>query len=220
MGVLSGCFSEAKSGYKAGPQPVGLNILALGDSYTIGTSVSAADRWPVLLQQRLIADGESVRAPEIIARNGWTTANLQAGLAGGSKRDRYDWVTLMIGVNNQFQGRSLDEFRQQLAKLIERSVVLAGGKPARVIVLSIPDWGVSDYGRAAGAKAISRDIARFNSVVKQQAAMSNVAFVDVGPFVEKARNDKSYLASDRLHFSRKMHALWAGQVFNMIKSSQ
>jgi len=182
-------------------------ILALGDSYTIGTSVTYAERWPVLLAEHLQAQGIATQPPTIVARNGWTTGNLLAALDAKPVETDYDWVTLMIGVNNQFQGRSLAEYEQQLTALLSKAIDYAGKRPERVMVVSIPDWSASRFGRAAAAQ-VSPDIARFNHVL--QAAVERVAahFVNISGVVERARTDETYLASDGLHFSAKMHRLW------------
>lgn len=196
-----------------------VRILALGDSYTIGTSVAYAERWPVLLSNTLTANGLRVEAPVFVARNGWTTGNLLAALATQPLPENYTWVTLLIGVNNQFQGRPLAEYEQHLTTLLPRAIAHAGGDANKVVVLSIPDWRVSRFGRDAPPR-VSVEIRRFNRVLQQQAASFGVQFVDITQVVELARDDDSYLARDGLHFSAKMHQLWADKVADVIVSEQ
>ena len=135
--------------------PHGLRYLALGDSYTIGEGVADSERWPVQLARALRADGLGVDDPQIIATTGWTTDELQAAIDRAAPTPGFDLVTLLIGVNNQYRGRPLDEYLRQFQGLLEHAIALAGGRARRVVVLSIPDWGVTPFAVASG-----RDVAQ------------------------------------------------------------
>lgn len=198
---------SAASAYAAEP----LRILALGDSYTIGTSVSAAERWPNLLATELRQQGLSVAEPQIIARNGWTVGNLSSSVRRHQFEKPYDYVSLMIGVNDQYQGRSLAQFPSGLTQLVQQAIRLAGNQPERVLMLSIPDWSVSPFGRDIAAQ-VSPAIKSFNGVSALVAGHAQVQWVDISDLVERARNSERYIADDGLHFSVHMHQLWAERV--------
>ncbi|MCA0269793.1 MAG: SGNH/GDSL hydrolase family protein [Bacteroidetes bacterium] len=194
------------------PDSTALRVLALGDSYTIGESVSEAERWPVVLAQRLRTDGLNVASPEIVARTGWTTDELDAAIDAANPQGPFDLVTLLIGVNNQYRGRSVDEYRGQFRGLLSRAVGFAGGQAGRVVVVSIPDWGVTPFGAQdrRGPEQIGREVDAFNAVAKEEAAARGVAFVDItGTSRTTARQ---MVASDGLHPSGAQYALWAEAV--------
>jgi len=138
-----------------------MRFLALGDSYTIGESVAASERWPVQLARLLREQQITIDDPTIIARTGWTTAELSAGIDRAKPQGVYDLVSLLIGVNNQYRGRSEEEYRREFVSLLQRAIGFADQRPARVLVLSIPDWGVTPFAggrdRAAIGVAIDRD---------------------------------------------------------------
>lgn len=188
-----------------------MRFLALGDSYTIGESVDPAERWPVQLADRLRAEGLAVAEPEIIARTGWTTDELSVAIDAADPQGPYDLVSLLIGVNNQYRGRPVDEYRDQFAALLERAVGLAGGRPGRVLVLSIPDWGVMPYIGATGRDpaAVAAEIDRFNAVNQAAAEVRGARYVDVTPLSRRAAQDGALVASDFLHPSGVMYAEWA-----------
>ena len=122
-----------------------VRLLALGDSYTIGEGVAPEDRWPMQLAALLRTHGLHVAEPKIIARTGWTTDELAAAIANTDVKEHYDLVTVQIGVNNQFRGRSVDEYRAQFGALLARAIGFAGGRASHVIVVSIPDWGQTPF---------------------------------------------------------------------------
>lgn len=187
-----------------------MNYLALGDSYTIGESVAENQRWPVQLTARLRAAGLAVADPQIIARTGWTTGELAARIAQEHITGPFDLVSLLIGVNNQYRGLSLADYRQEFGELLETAVALAGGETGRVVVLSIPDWGVTPFAakmsRDPGQVAVEIDA--FNAANRQEAAARGVAYVDVTPISRQAATDLALLADDGLHPSGKMYAAW------------
>lgn len=191
------------------PDPNARAYLALGDSYTIGESVPEADRWSVQLARLLQARGMEVPLPEIIARTGWTTAELQDAIAKNPLNQRYELVSLLIGVNNQYRGQSRDRYRKELAELLKTSIDLAQGRADRVFVLSIPDWGVTPFGTSRDREKTAREIDAFNAVALEECQKIGVTYIDITPLSRTALGDASLVASDDLHFSGKMYRLWA-----------
>lgn len=189
-----------------------INYLALGDSYTIGESVKISERYPMQLAASLNKMGYDVNEPEIIAKTGWTTDELMTALKNKEVKSDYDMVTLLIGVNNQYRGRALEEFRLQFAELLEMAIKYAAGKPDHVMVLSIPDWSVVPFAKDRKQKKISREIAAFNTVKKEETLKRNVSFTDITPISKKAKENLNYVAGDDLHFSGKMHQLWVDEI--------
>ena len=190
-----------------------VRFLALGDSYTIGEAVAEAERWPVQLAALLRAEGHRLETPEIIATTGWTTDELQAGIAGAAPRGPFALVRLAIGVNNQYRGRPLEEYREQFGQLLAQAIGFAGGAAARVIVLSIPDWGLTPYARQQSRDAglVAAEIDAFNAVAAQACAAAGVAFIDITPESRRQAPDPAMLADDGLHPSGSMYASWARQ---------
>jgi len=186
-----------------------MRFLALGDSYTIGESVDPTERWPVQLAALLRGQGIGIEEPIIIARTGWTTDELSAGIDTANPAGVYDLVSLLIGVNNQYRGRSLEEYRQEFVMLLERAIAFAGQNPSRVLVLSIPDWGVTPFAARQGRAAIGADIDRFNAINREEAQRLGAHYVDVTPISRRAASDPSLTAGDGLHPSGKMYAEWA-----------
>jgi len=186
-----------------------MRFLALGDSYTIGESVDPTERWPVQLAALLRGQGIGIEEPIIIARTGWTTAELSAGIDMANPAGVHDLVSLLIGVNNQYRGRSLEEYRQEFVMLLERAIAFAGQNPSRVLVLSIPDWGVTPFAARQDRAAIGADIDRFNAINREEAQRLGAHYVDVTPISRRAASDPSLTAGDGLHPSGKMYAEWA-----------
>jgi lysophospholipase L1-like esterase len=185
--------------------------LALGDSYTIGESVPEGDRWPNQLAMLLQADGIQTEVM-IIARTGWTTDELWEGIQAREIRPPYDLVSLLIGVNNQYRGYDLNEYREQFVFLLNQSIEYASGEPRRVIVLSIPDWGVTPYASGRDSKKIAAEIDEFNHVNQEETEKAGAHYVDVTPVSREAVSDEALIASDGLHPSGKMYSSWAEKV--------
>ncbi|MCF0063519.1 SGNH/GDSL hydrolase family protein [Dyadobacter chenwenxiniae] len=217
--LLSGCSNNGEPGnaYNPGSTEQGAKFLGLGDSYTIGQSVTEAERWPVLLVKSLKNAGAQFRSPDIIATTGWTTKDLTFSVDNAKPASDYDLVSLMIGVNNQFQGRSIDEYRSEFRNLLTKSIALASGKADRVFVMSIPDWGSTPYGESDRAN-IAKEIDAFNLVAKDECDKQKVIFIDITPLSRRAASDPSLLARDNLHYSGKMHQLWVDAVLPLIKA--
>jgi lysophospholipase L1-like esterase len=184
-------------------------FLALGDSYTVGESVAYAERWPVQLVRLLKASSLDVEGPEIIATTGWTTDELAEGIRRARTHPPYDLVTLLIGVNNQYRGRPLGEYREQFRELLATAISFAGGEPARVVVLSIPDWGATPFAEGRDRDQISAEIDAFNAVNHEEATAAGVAYVDVTPISRQAPSNPSLIAADGLHPSGAMYREWA-----------
>ena len=191
-----------------------IRYLALGDSYTIGESVPENERWPNQLASLIELSpqfGESGRGVNvtIIARTGWTTDELWEGIQARGVNPSYDLVSLLIGVNNQYRGLDIEEYRTQFVFLLDKSIEYAGGDAHRVIVLSIPDWGVTPFAAGRDLGQIAAEIDRFNVVNREETERAGAQYVDVTPVSREAVNDPSLIAGDGLHPSGKMYAAWA-----------
>ena len=183
-------------------------FLALGDSYTIGESVDPSERWPVQLAAAIRADGVLLDDPTIIAQTGWTTSNLLAQIEASKPQGPFDLVTLLIGVNNQYQGKEIESYREEFGKLLDISIALAGGDPGRVVVLSIPDWSVTPFAEGRERDRIRSQINQFNLVNQTESLAAGAHYVDITPISRQAAEDSSLLAADNLHPSGKMYAAW------------
>ncbi|HEV7272121.1 SGNH/GDSL hydrolase family protein [Pseudoxanthomonas sp.] len=192
-----------------------LRYLALGDSYTIGEGVDDAGRWPMQLARQLRMEGILVADPRIIATTGWTTDELEAAITAAEPLGEHDFVSLLIGVNNQYRGRSVEEYRTQFAALLWRAVGFARNRPDRVLVLSIPDWGVTPFAAQSGRDLaqIARELDAYNLAAREVCAQRGVAFVDITP-VSRARGaEPAMLAADGLHPSAAMYTEWTRLAF-------
>jgi lysophospholipase L1-like esterase len=184
-------------------------FLALGDSYTIGESVDEKDRWSMQLIDLLKTDFNFTKH-DIIARTGWTTSELTQAIEAQNLTDQYDMVSLLIGVNNQYRGQSLDTYRVELRELLNISTKFAKNDTKKVIVLSIPDWGKSPFAKGQNKSKIASEIDAFNNIAKEECAKANIVFIDITEITRK-NTDASMFASDGLHYSGKMHRLWANE---------
>lgn len=190
-----------------------LRYLALGDSYTIGESVAQQDRWPLLLCEGLrVGFGLDFAPPVIVARTGWTTDELAEGILEAGPEGPFELVTLLIGVNNQYRGRPLEEYRVQFRGLLNTAITLAGGKVGSVIVVSIPDWGVTPFASGRDTVAISEAIDQFNAVNREVATARRVRYVDVTECSRLARTEPTMTADDGLHPSGAMYRLWTESI--------
>lgn len=207
LALLQGCAGSANDiEDDSSSQTIG--YLALGDSYTIGESVDSVQRWPVLLAQALTEAGLPVEEPRVIARTGWTTDELDEGIDDAELDETYGLVSLLIGVNNQYRGRDTEEYRAQLQGLLQRAVGFADGDPGRVLVLSIPDWGVMPFAEGRDRAAIAREIDAFNRIKEREAERMGVHFVDITDISRLAASDPDLVAADGLHPSGTMYRRW------------
>ncbi len=192
-------------------------VLALGDSYTIGESVEASGRWPVQMLHLLKKQGINLGEPQIIAKTGWTTDELQAGIAQATVQDRYEWVTLLIGVNNQYRKRDVESFRKDFQSLLEFAIEKADHRPERVLVLSIPDWGVTPFAEGRDRAEIAQQIDRYNEVKREETERLHAHFIDITDITREARDlPQELLASDGLHPSGAMYLRWAERAAKII----
>lgn len=209
--LLVGCATQRESDSdKVSSGPV--RILALGDSYTIGQSVSPEDRWPVQLAGLLRAEGYAVEEPQIVAQTGWTTGELSAGIDQQDPQGPFELVSLLIGVNNQYRQGDVEVYRAEFRELLERAIRFAGGQADRVVVLSIPDWGVMPFAEGQDRARISSEIDRPNEVNREETERAGARYVDVTPLSRQAAQDPTLIARDGLHPSAKMYAGWADLV--------
>jgi lysophospholipase L1-like esterase len=195
------------------PQKATLSYLALGDSYTIGESVGVEDRYPVQAMRLLNLND----TPDIIATTGWTTGDLLRALAVAKPAAGYQVVSLLIGVNNQYQGRSQTEYGEQFAGLLKAAIDLAGDRPSHVIVLSIPDYSVTPFARQRDTAFIAARIDEFNCINNRIATDYKVNYLDITAESRKAASDPTLIAADGLHFSGKEYGIWAHMMVPVLK---
>ena len=195
-------------------------LLALGDSYTIAQAVPEADRFPVQAVAALNAEGIKFYTPEIIARTGWTTTDLLGGIAATPPaRKSYDIVTLLIGVNNQHQMQSQQQYAIEFTVLLNKAVQYAGNNKKRVIVLSIPDYSVTPYGNTPLKDTIAREIDEFNAINKQLSAKADVNYLDITAFTRLAATNPNLIAADGLHPSAIEYKVWVDALIPVINQA-
>jgi len=215
-------FSCAKKGSDPVQMTNQTNIthsyLALGDSYTIGESVLPSENFPNQTVQLLTQSGYNFKSAEIIAKTGWTTDELQNSINSHTFTSPYDIVTLLIGVNNQYRGRPVDTYKPEFENLLRRAIQFAGGKTDHVIVLSIPDWGVTPFANGRDRAQIAREIDEYNSAKKTISENYKVNFIDITSLTREAANDLSLLAADGLHPSAKEYKRWSEELADKIKA--
>lgn len=181
--------------------------LALGDSYTIGERVEEAQRWPLQLADSLTKSGDTV-STTIIARTGWTTSELQTGIAQAGLTDTFDMVSLLIGVNNQYRGQSLSRYETEFAELLQSAIGFAGGRADKVFVLSIPDYGVTPFAVNRDTVKIREEIDAFNSAHQAICDTMGVRWFDITGISREAREQAVLVAEDGLHPSGEMYRRW------------
>lgn len=192
--------------------------LALGDSYTIGESVLLTESFPYQTVELLRNAGFDFTAPEIIAKTGWTTDELQAAINKHKFLPSYDFVSLLIGVNNQYRGRTVEDYQPEFESLLKQAVSFAGGNANHVMVVSIPDWGATPFAQGRDRNQIAKEIDAYNSANKKIAEKYKVHYVDITPGTREAASDPSLVAGDGLHPSAKDYKRWAEKIAEKIKS--
>lgn len=189
--------------------------LALGDSYTIGESVENSGRFPFQLYTRMLADSIDVAEPLIIAKTGWTTDELMDAIVERNIIDTFDVVTLLIGVNNQYRGRSVEDYRKEFIQLLDTALKFAGGKKENVFVISIPDWGVTPFAEGKDRGQIAKEIDNYNFVKKSEAMNKGIKFIDITDISRV--NDQLLTAADGLHPSTMQYTKWVERIYPEVK---
>jgi len=184
-----------------------IKYLALGDSYTIGESVTEPERWPNQLVDSLAKKGIQLGKPTIIATTGWRTDDLRNAMTKAHLKNEYELVSLLIGVNNQYQGKSSSIYASEFEELLKWAVRLAGGKKHRVFVVSIPDYGFTPFGKPK-QEVISKAIDEFNEINAQIAYKYGIRYFNITDISRDGLSDPTLVAADGLHPSGKMYAYW------------
>ena len=196
--------------------------LALGDSYTIGQSVPPPDNFPNQVASMMKNDTANFQSVRIIAKTGWTTDELETGIITANTTDplrsSYDFVSLLIGVNNQYRGRSVTNYKPEFEELLKKAIHFAGNKADHVVVVSIPDWGVTPFATGRDRAQIATEIDAYNAANKEIALRYNVHYIDITPWTREAATDNSLLAADGLHPSGKEYRRWAEKIATYFKS--
>ena len=209
VSIVLACQSDSEN-----MQDNSLSFLALGDSYTIGHNVEEDERWPVQLASHLNDRGVEMGAPKIIATTGWRTDQLKAAIEADTElKDQYDLVSLLIGVNNQYQRRTVASFLPEFKELMQTAIQLAGSKD-RVIVLSIPDYGVTPFGQSRGEEKVARELDEYNRASKEVCDREGIRYFDITPISRVAKTDPELIASDNLHPSGKMYSQWVDLIID------
>ncbi|WP_425391363.1 SGNH/GDSL hydrolase family protein [Ekhidna sp.] len=191
--------------------------LALGDSYTIGEAVNVDERWPVQLAHRLRQDSIKID-PVIVATTGWTTDELMSGIVKADVEGTYDFVSLLIGVNNQYRGYPIDQYEREFKELLDQAIKFAGGNPYHVMVVSIPDYGVTTFAqkKMLDPDKIASELDNYNAIAEKISKLRDVKFIDITPISRKAKDDTSLIASDGLHPSGEMYKMWVDHMYDHV----
>lgn len=192
------------------------SYLALGDSYTIGETLPLHKNFPYQLVQLLRRKEYSFYAPEVIAKTGWTTDELQEAMSGSVLLPKYDFITLLIGVNDQYRGRDAIEYKEQFEEILKKTIELASGKKDHVIVMSIPDYSIMPYADTMDRERISKEIEVFNSINKALSIQYKTRYLDITADSREAKNNTGLIAQDGLHPSEKQYSKWAEKLAELI----
>jgi lysophospholipase L1-like esterase len=190
-----------------------IRFLALGDSYTIGHAVNLNQRWPVQLSDSLSEAGINISGAEIIAQTGWTTRQLIRGIELQNPQGTYDLVSLLIGVNNQYRKQDTATYRTEFRELLHMAIAFADDKATHVIVVSIPDYGVTPFAQEMNPEKISAEIDAFNRINYEETMNMSVKYIDITPISRKAAYDPDLTAGDGLHPSGKMYTEWVALIY-------
>ena len=194
-----------------------ISYLALGDSYTIGESVSQSESFPFLLAEELKKKGKKIGAPTVIARTGWTTDELTTAIENANiHQQKYNLVTLLIGVNNQYRGRKIDEYKKEFITLVNKALVFANQDKNHVIIVSIPDWYYTPFGQNSNRNTTSAEIDAFNKVNKDVADSLSIPYVNITDITREGLKDTLLVANDGLHPSGKCYQKWAERIASVL----
>jgi lysophospholipase L1-like esterase len=202
------------------------HYLALGDSYTIGEQVSLHDSFPyqtIQLLRKHFVGKHKFLAPEIVAKTGWTTDEKNHHISNITLLEKYDFVSLLIGVNNQYRGRSVENYKEEFTHLLQQAIEFAGGIYNHVFVISIPDWGKTPFAAERDIQKIAQEIDEYNNACKEIALEHHCHFIDITTSQRADSHLEDFIAEDKLHPSGKEYAKWAGRLFegivNLIESA-
>lgn len=194
-----------------------MRYLALGDSYTIGELVPTSENFPHQVCEKMKDSYPDFELSNLIATTGWTTDELAVAIEKNKPDFNHDWVSLLIGVNNQYRGRDLEEYRWQFYSLLCQSILFAGGRPQRTIVLSIPDWGLTPFNKERDVISTSGEIDQYNEINASISESMGVHYLNVTASSRHHAKSEEYLASDLLHYSGKEYAVWAAMICNCMQ---
>jgi len=226
--ITSGCVKQnddqtfiSNSKFKPVSDLKTYTYLALGDSYTIGESVPINDAFPNQLAQMIRTDTSATANPTIIAKTGWTTNDLIQAIPTAKLAPKYDFVSLLIGVNNQYRNYQIETYRAEFKMLLQTAINYASGKKECVFVLSIPDWGVTPFAKNNGKSAlqIAQEIDAYNAINKEEAELQKVNYLDITPISREAKIISGLIAADGLHPSGQMYARWVEKLAPMVKKT-
>ena len=195
------------------------SLLCLGDSYTIGEGLPLHENFPYQTIQLLRQASLHFHAPEIVAKTGWTTFELAEHILHTKLNEHYDFVTLLIGVNNQYRELSIDDYTNDFEFLLRKAIHFAGEKHDHVVVISIPDWGVTPFAKKHNSKKIATEIDAYNKINKSIAAQHKVNYIDITPSSRLAKDDQSLLTNDKLHPSGSAYTGWAKMLAAVISKT-
>lgn len=185
------------------------SYLALGDSYTIGEGLEIKNSWPFQLQDALNEKGFSIERPEIIAKTGWRTDELiEAIKKQASNNNQFNIVSLLIGVNNQYQGKPISQYKKEFKVLLETAISKCRNNNHGVFVVSIPNYGVTPFAKEKDKTNAIEDLKKYNAFAEKQCYKYDVAFYDITDLSAKLSKSKTMLIDDELHPNAQQYKLW------------
>lgn len=188
--------------------------LALGDSYTIGELVAAEDNFPNQFCRIINEHGEHFDTPTIIAQTGWTSDELMNAIAVAKPSFDHDLVSLLVGVNNQYRSLNIDTYYWQFYSLLCQAILFARSNPQNVIVVSIPDWGLTPFNKDRDEQIVSAEIDQYNNINRELAGKLGTKYLDITHSTRLHASDSNFLATDLLHYSATEYEIWARQLVN------
>ena len=198
------------------PKSEQIKFLALGDSYTIGESVPESERWPEQLVAILREKGFTIEKPLIIATTGWRTDQLKQAIVEQNPGNGFGLVSLLIGVNNQYQKKPVEIYVREFEELLKTAIQCAGGRKERVLVVSIPDYGYTPFGESR-LPGVSRDLDQYNSINLDFASRYGVSYFNITDISRRGLAEPDLVAADKLHPSGKMYRLWVEEILKGFK---
>ncbi|HET8804392.1 MAG TPA: SGNH/GDSL hydrolase family protein [Aequorivita sp.] len=195
-------------------EKVAYKYLALGDSYTIGESVCRDCNYPKQFTDSFNQTSNEKTSVKIIAKTGWTTTDLLSAIASEKPSKEYDLVTLLIGVNNQYQNKPFAVYEEEFPKLLDMAIDFAKGNTENVIVLSIPDYAFTPFGQKSGkAEKITSELNKYNAFAEKITEQKRVKFVNITPITQKGLENPALVASDGLHPSEVAYKKFVEMMF-------